>query len=62
MKILLIDDEQFLWRVPVVLYLASRGRVGKVGEIDVDAQSGTLMITANLVEELKASAEYLAIL
>lgn len=57
---LVIDEERFLWRVPVALYLTSRGKVGQVGEIDVDAQSGQLLITQRLIEELKARAYNLA--
>lgn len=56
---LVADEERFLWRVPVVLYLTSHGKVGQVGEIDVDAQTGQLLITQSLVEELKTRAENL---
>lgn len=59
--ILVVDDEQFLWRVPVMLYLTSRGKVGKVGEIDVDAQTGQLFISADLLGEIKKNATSLTI-
>jgi hypothetical protein len=57
---LLVEGERFLWRVPVWLYLTSRGKVGQVGEIDVDGQTGQLLITQSLLEEIKAHAEYFA--
>jgi len=57
---LVVDQERLLWRVPVALYLTSRGKVGQVGEIDVDGQSGQLLITQTLLEELKARANELA--
>ncbi len=57
---LVVDGELFLWRVPVVLYLTSRGKVGQVGEVDVNAQTGQLLISQSLLKELKARAEDLA--
>jgi hypothetical protein len=58
--VLVVDDKQFLWRVPVMLYLTSRGKIGKVGDIDVDSQTGQLLVSQSLIEELKTRAEYLA--
>jgi hypothetical protein len=57
---LVIDDERLLWRVPVALYLTSRGRVGQVGTIDVDAQTGQLQITPSLIEDIEHRARQLA--
>lgn len=55
-----IDSERLLWRVPVVLYLTSWGRVGQVGTIDVDAQTGQLQITPSLINEIEQRACQLA--
>jgi hypothetical protein len=57
---LVIDGEQVLWRVPVVLYLTSKGRVGQVGAIDVDARTGQLLITPALIEDIERRAHELA--
>ena len=56
---LVIDGERLLWRVPVVLYLTSRGKVGQVGTIDVDAQTGQLQITPSLIEDIEHRARRL---
>jgi len=58
---LVVDDERLLWRVPVVLYLTSQGRVGQVGTIDVDAQTGQLQITPALIEDIEQRARQLAV-
>jgi len=58
--ILLLKEQELFWRVPVMLYLTSRGAVGQVGEIDVDGQTGQLFISPEQIEELKRHATYLA--
>lgn len=60
LPVLAVNGKQLLWRVPVMLYLTSRGNVGKVGEIDVDSQTGQLLVDNALIEDLKTRAEYLA--
>ena len=57
---LVVDGERLLWRVPVVLYLTSRGKVGQVGTIDVDAQTGQLQTTPSLIEDIEHRAHQLA--
>ena len=57
---LVIDGERLLWRVPVFLYLTSQGQVGRVGAIDVDAQTGQLQITPALIDEIEQHARQLA--
>jgi len=57
---LIIDGERLLWRVPVVLYLTSRSKVGQVGTIDVDTQTGQLQITPSLIEDIEHRARQLA--
>jgi hypothetical protein len=43
-----------------LLYLTSQGKVGQVGEIDVDAQTGQLQITPALIAEIEQRAHELA--
>ena len=57
----LVVGERICWRVPVILSLPPTGDRGKVGAIDVDVETGQLMVTHALVEEIERRAEYLAI-
>jgi hypothetical protein len=54
----LILSERLLWRVPIIYSIPSKGKLGKVGEISVDVETGEI-----LVEQMtpKASAESLLI-
>ena len=56
---LIIETDRFLWRVPVVLAVLPQGRLGQVGAIDVDAQSGQLQLTNSLIEDIRRNAETL---
>jgi hypothetical protein len=56
---LVIDGERFLWRVPVLLALPPRGQLGQAVTIDVDAQSGEVLVTDQLLEELHHRARTL---
>ena len=53
---LVIDGEQFLWRVPVRLSVLPHGWLGQVGTVDVDAHTGQLLVTQALVEEMQRAA------
>jgi hypothetical protein len=53
---LVVDGEQFMWRVPVQFAVLPRGRLGQVGVIDVDAQTGQLHVTDQLVQEMRDHA------
>ncbi len=57
---LVVDGECLLWRVPVVLYLTSQGKVAQVGTMDVDAQTGQLQIVPTLIEDIERRARQLA--
>lgn len=39
---LVIERERILWRIPLFLALPSKGRLGQVGTIDVDAHTGAI--------------------
>jgi len=56
---LVVDGERFLWRVPIYLSVLPHGRLGQVGAIDVDAQTGQLLVTQELVEEMQRHAQVL---
>jgi len=54
------DDGSAQWNVPVIYSLPSRGTLGAVGHICVDAQNGDLKFKAStLKEELRANAKRL---
>ncbi len=55
----LIVSDRVHWRVPVILSFPSRGDVGTVGAIDVDIETGQLLITPQLIAEITANAEKL---
>ena len=48
------------WRVPVSLSSRSMGRIGIVGTIDVNVETGELQITDQLIEELEENAQRFA--
>lgn len=52
----LIIKDKLMWRVDVVLTSPTRGYVGKVGLV-LDATTGVVLPTANLIDELTANAE-----
>lgn len=56
----LVIADSIYWRVPVILSTSSRGDVGEVGAIDVNAQTGQLATTPQLITEVNARAESLA--
>ena len=58
--LVVVDQDAIFWRFPIVFSMGVRGRLGQVGEMDVDAQSGELLLNDDLVEELKAHARILA--
>ena len=56
----LVAGCRLLWRVPVWLGLPSRGPVGQIGMIDVDAQSGEILYTQQLLDEIAERGDALA--
>jgi hypothetical protein len=57
----LLFGERIFWRVPVVLSLTSRGVVGEVGTIAVDVESGQIHVSPDVISEICARAEGLAL-
>jgi hypothetical protein len=56
----LIVGERICWRVPVILSMPPTGDRGEIGTIDVDVETGQLVVTRALIEEIEHRAEYLA--
>lgn len=57
---LLGTEGRLRWRVPVVLALPGRGRLGQVGIIDVDVQTGEVLWNQLLIEDITHHANWLA--
>jgi hypothetical protein len=56
----LVLADRIRWRVPIVLSQTSRGDVGQVGHIDVDVETGQLLVTPDLVAEIESRAAAIA--
>ncbi len=54
------QDSRWVWRVPVDLTFPSHGRVGCVGELDVDARYGQVCYTDVLLTQMADRARRLA--
>jgi hypothetical protein len=57
----LVLAEHVCWRVPVILSLTSQGDVGEVGTIDVNVETGQMHVSPQLIAEINARAEGLAL-
>jgi len=55
----LVFADHIYWRVPIILSQTSVGDVGDVGHIDVDVETGQMLLTPNSVVEIVARAEAL---
>jgi len=58
---LVLRERGAYWRVPVVLSSRSLGRIGQVGIIDVDVETGDLNITDQTIAEIGHHAQRFAI-
>src|SRR5262245_60938582 len=56
----LVVGQRLLWRVPVWLGLPTIGPVGQVGVLDVDAQTGEILFTQEILAELLERGNALA--
>ena len=56
----LVAGRRLLWRVPVWIGLPTAGPLGKVGYIDVDADTGEILYTETLLEEIEERSRVLA--
>ena len=53
-------NERAFWRVPVVLSSRLAGRIGVVGTIEVDVETGEMQITEQLTAAIEENAQRLA--
>jgi hypothetical protein len=51
--------ERITWRVPVILSLPPHGDLGEVSHIDVDVETGQMMVSEALIQEIQHRAEAL---
>jgi NAD-dependent oxidoreductase involved in siderophore biosynthesis len=56
---LVVTGKSVVWRVPIFVSTASRGRLGQVGQVDVDAQTGEIMADDTLLKAIGDNAERL---
>jgi len=56
---LIVLQDRLCWRVPVMLALSPRGLLGQVGQIDIDAQSGELLLDEDDIATIADHAERL---
>lgn len=53
-------QEQIWWRFPIGLNLGQHGYLGQVGEINVDAYTGELLLDDDSLERIEVNAQRLA--
>ena len=56
----LVVERRLLWRVPVWLGSPTHGPVGQVGTLDVDAQTGEILFTQNMLDDIAEHGNALA--
>lgn len=56
----LVVGERISWRVPVLLAYPDTGLVGQAGALDVDVETGEILVTPEQLTEIADYAHYLA--
>jgi hypothetical protein len=56
----LVAGERLLWRVPIWLALPTTGPLGQVGTLDVDTETGEILFTQQLLDEIAEHGNALA--
>jgi len=56
----LVVRVRLLWRVPVWLGLPDVGPVGQIGALDVDAQTGEILFTRQILDDIAERGDALA--
>lgn len=52
----LVLANRIVWRVPIDLTAPSHGRIGRIGEVDVDVESGELLLDEAQIEGIRRRA------
>jgi len=55
----LVAGERLCWRLPIVLALPAHGTVGQVGVVDVDVETGRLLLTMEQINLIRDQARKL---
>jgi hypothetical protein len=53
-------NQQWVWQVPVDLTFPNKGRVGQVGQVEVEAYHGEIQFTEILLAQILAKVQQLA--
>lgn len=56
---LILARGRLVWRVPIIFTRPSQGIIGTVGELDVDARTGRLIVPPHFVEQAQVRAKAL---
>jgi len=56
----LVAGERLRWRVPVWVASSSSGPLGQIGSLDVDAQSGEILYSGEILDTISEQARVLA--
>ncbi len=55
-----LPDGKWIWRVPIDLTFPGRGRVGRIGEVDVDAHYGEVHYSDETLAQITEATRQLA--
>jgi hypothetical protein len=58
-KLLQMADNSWIWRVPIDLTLPAKGRIGRVGELEVDAHYGEVRYNEELLTQIVTEVQRL---
>jgi len=58
--LIVAEDEQIFWRFPIVFSMGFPGQPRQVGQVDVDAFTGRLLIDHEIIESIKTNAKQVA--
>ncbi len=57
---LVVDNEEFVWRLPIIYSTPSQGQLGKVGEVAVNVETGEVsLVEPGSIEQLESKVEKL---
>ena len=55
---LLFSQRRLVWRVPILLTSPTKGNLGIVGSLDVDARTGQFVIPTDFVKQIEQNAHF----